>query len=270
MDYANILVSADLGEAAADRISLAAGLARRFGASLTGAAAHKIPVPVLVRDVCDAVDHIEQNAARVRGLLKQTRELFTRSAGPGVQTYWHSSFDDPVTHLVAQACGADLVVVSRRGSDDTDPGPLGVAPESILMEAGRAVLVVPPRVVHLKAGRIVVAWHDAPETRRAVSAALPLIRSADQVFVTTVGGRARPGEAEDVAGHLARHGASAAAHHLRAVGRVSDEILQFALLQDADLIVLGAYGHSRLQEWMLGGVTRDMLDRSPICSLMCH
>jgi nucleotide-binding universal stress UspA family protein len=270
MDYANILVSADLGEAAADRISLAAGLARRFGASLTGVAAHKIPVPILVRDVCDAVDHIEENAARVRGLLKQARELFARSAGAGVNTHWHSSFDDPVTHLVAQACAADLVVVSRRGPDDEDPGPLGVTPEPILMEAGRPVLVVPPRAVHLKAARIVVAWQDAPEARRAVSAALPLIREADQVFVVTVGGSAQPGEAEDVAGHLARHGASITAHHLRAVDRVSDEILHFALLQDADLVVLGAYGHSRLQEWIFGGVTRDMLDRSPICSLMCH
>lgn len=270
MDYGNILVAADLGEDAPDRIGLAAGLARRFEATLTGAAAHKVPVPILVSDICEAADSVEQNAARIRGLLKQTREVFQRSAGDKVRIAWHSGFADPVTHLVAQACAADLIVVSRRGPDDADPGPLGVWPGPVLMEAGRPVLIVPPRTVHLKADRIVVAWKDGPEARRAVSAALPFLRAADQVFAVTVGEDVQPGNAEDLAVYLARHGASVTAHHLRAVKSVGDEIIHFALRQDVDLIVLGAYGHSRLREWVFGGVTRDVLDRSPLCCLMCH
>ena len=270
MDYANILVPADLGEAAPDRIQLAAGLARRIDATLTGAAAHKVPAPILVRDVYDAIDQEGRNKAQVQAILEQAHASFERFTGDGIRTDWRPSFADATTHLVEQARAADLVVVSRRGPGDEDPGPLGVLPGPVLMEAGRPVLVVPPRTAHLKASRIVIAWKDGPEARRAVSAALPLMREADRVFVASVGADAGHEGAEDVANHLARHDAHVTAHRLHTADDDGSEILRFALLQEADLIVLGAYGHSRLREWMFGGVTRDVLDRSPLCCLMCH
>lgn len=270
MDYANILVSADLGERAPDRIRVAAGLARRFGAALTGAAAHTVPAPILVRDVCDAIEQEDRNKAQIHAILEQARTSFERAAGDGVRTDWCSEFGDATTHLVQQARAADLVVVSRRGPGDEDPGPLGVEPGPILMDGGRPILVVPPGTASLKGARIVVAWKDSPEARRAVSAALPFIRAADQVFVATAGSGVRDGSAEDVARHLGRHGAKVTAHRLQSSDDDGSEILRFARLQDADLIVMGAYGRSRLREWMFGGVTRDILDRSPICSLMCH
>ena len=70
---------------------------------------------------------------------------------------------------------------------------------------------------------------------------------------------------------LARHGAHVTTHLLNAsAGNVADEILRFADRQDADLIVMGGYGHSRLREWLFGGVTRDILRTSPLCCLMSH
>lgn len=270
MDYANILVSADLGEAAPDRIRLAAGLARRFGAILTGAAAHKVPAPILVRDIYDAIEREGRNKEQIQAILDQAHASFERCAGTGIRTDWHSGFAGSVTHLIEMARAADLVVVSRRGPGDEDPGPLGVSPGPVVMEAGRPVLVVPPRTAHLAAVRIVVAWKDGPEARRAVSAALPFMRNADQVWVATVGAHARQEGAEAVTGHLARHGVHAAAHLLHTDDDDGSEILRFSLRQDADLIVLGAYGHSRLREWLFGGVTRDIFDRSPIASLMSH
>lgn len=270
MDYANILVSADLGEAAPDRIRLAASLARRFDATLTGVVAHKVPAPILVRDVYDAIDQEGRNKAQIQAILEQARAAFERFAGDAVRTDWRPCLTDSTAHLIEQARAVDLVVVSRRGPGDEDPGPLGVMPGPVLMEAGRPVLVVPPRTAHLKAARIVVAWKDGPEARRAVSAALPVIRNADQVFVATVGADTGHEDAEDVASHLARHGAHVTAHHLHTTDNDGSEILRFALMQDADLIVSGAYGRSRLREWMFGGVTRDLLDRSPLCCMMCH
>ncbi|GJE13502.1 universal stress protein [Methylobacterium longum] len=274
MSYANILVSTDLGEGAPDRIGLAADLAARFDASLTGAAARKVPTPNLVRDVCDAIAREGRLKAQVQAILEQARASFERGAGDGSRTDWRAGFADPVAHLVEQARAADLVVVSRWGPGDEDPGPLGVPPGPVVMEAGRPVLVVPPRTARLKASRIVVAWKDGPEARRAASAALPLMRAAAQVFVATVGSDAGHEGAEDVAKHLARHlarhGTHVTAHFLHTADDDGSEILRFALLQDADLIVLGAFGHSRLREWMFGGVTRDVLDRSPLCCLMCH
>ncbi|WP_336489540.1 universal stress protein [Methylobacterium nigriterrae] len=270
MCYANILVSADLGNGAPERIRLAAGLARRFEATLTGAAAHKVPAPILVRDLDDAIEQEERNKAQVREIFEQARALFERSAGDGTRTEWQAALAGPVTHLVEQARAADLVVVGRRGPEDEDTGPLGVPPGPVLMEAGRPVLVAPPRLVHMKGTRIVVAWKDGPEARRAVTAALPFLRDADEVFVATVGADARHEGAEAVTGHLARHGAHATTHLLRAVGSEGREILDFAMREDADLIVMGAFGHSRLREWIFGGVTRDALERSPVCCLMCH
>ncbi|GJE04475.1 universal stress protein [Methylobacterium isbiliense] len=270
MDYANILVSADLGDAAPDRIWLAASLARRFGATLTGAAANKPSPVILVSDVYDAMEQEERNAARARAALEQPRELFGRGAGDGTLTDWRPGLADPTRHLVEQARAADLVVVGRHGPEDEEPGPLGAMPGPVLMEAGRPVLVVPPHLAHLKAARVVVAWRDGPEARRAVTAALPFLREADEVLVAAAGADAHRQGVEDVAAHLARHGAHVTIHLLRGTGRDSEEIIDFALRQDADLIVTGAYGHSRLREWVFGSFTRDLLDRSPVCCLMSH
>ncbi len=270
MDYANILVSADLGAASPDRVRLAASLARRFDATLTGAAACEVPAPILVRDADDAIDQEEHNKAKVREILEQARALFERSAGDGIRTEWHAARAKPFTHLVEQARSADLVVVGRRGPDDEETGGLGVSPGPFLMEVGRPVLVAPPRLVHVKGTRIVVAWKDTPEARRAVTAALPFLREADEVFVATVGDDAAQNGAEAVAGHLRRHGAPASAHLMRPVRQESDDILEFAQGREADLIVMGAFGRSRLREWIFGGFTRDALERCPVCCFMSH
>jgi nucleotide-binding universal stress UspA family protein len=270
MHCANILVSVDLDGPAPDRIRLAAGLAHRLEATLTGAAAHQVPVPFLVHDAYDSKIHEEENERQVREILEQAHEVFARNADDGIRTDWRSAFSEPVTHLVERARAADLVVVGRRGPDDDNTANLGVAPGYVVMEAGRPVLVVPPHLERLNGARIVVAWKDSSEARRAVTAALGFIRHADQVFVAAAGDGARFAGAEDVAGHLARHGASVTTHFLKAAVSEGDEILRFAKAQDADLIVMGAYGHSRLREWAFGGVTREVLQTTPVCCLMSH
>lgn len=270
MAYANILVSVDLDEAAAERIRLAATLARRFEATLTGAAACKVPAPDYVRDIGEIYDEEPHFEEKARALLEQAHALFERSAEAPLRRDWREALAGPISHLVEQARAADLLVVGRCGLDDIPLSTLGVSPGPVLMEAARPVLVVPPRAEQLRGARIVVAWKDGSEARRAVSAALPFIREADQVFVVSTGEGARNEGAEDVAGHLARHGAAVTTHLLRSVVSDGDELLRFAVKQGADLIVMGAYGHTRLREWLFGGVTREMLQRSPLPCLMCH
>ncbi|BAU89989.1 universal stress protein, UspA [Methylorubrum populi] len=270
MAYANILVSVDLDGTAPDRIRLAAGLARRFEATLTGAAACKVPAPDYVRDIGEIDDEDPRFEEKARAMLERARALFEQSAEAPLHRDWREALAGPITHLVGQARAADLLVVGRRGVDDAPFGALSVPPGPVLMEAARPILVVPPRTEHLRGARIVVAWKDGLEARRAVSAALPFIREADQVFVASTGEGARYEGAEDVAGHLARHGASVTTHLLRTAVSDSDELLRFALKQEADLIVMGAYGRTRLREWLFGGVTYEMLQRSPLPCLMCH
>lgn len=270
MSYANILVSLDLYEATSDRVMLAAGLADRFAATLTGAAAAKVPAPVLVHDIHDAQAQHDKAEAQVRADLNRAEEIFERHTANGVRTDWCSATDGALSHFIARARSADLLVVGRCGPNDPETGEFGVQPGPVLMEAGRPVLVVPPRIETLKGARILVAWKDSVEARRAVSGALPFIRHADQVFVVSTGEGARFEGAEDIARHLARHGASVTTHLLTTATSDSDEILRFARKQNVDLIVMGAYGHSRLREWAFGGVTRDILRTAPICCLMAH
>ncbi|MFB0489922.1 nucleotide-binding universal stress UspA family protein [Methylobacterium sp. OAE515] len=270
MSYANILVSVDLAETAPDRIRLAASLARRFDADLTGAAAAEVPAPLFAHDIRDAQAQFDRARGEILQELERARDVFARCAGETARTDWRGATERPFVHIIEQGRAADLLVVGRSAPGDLDPGPLGFALGPILMEAGRPVLVVPPRVADLSGRRIVVAWKDTPEARRAVSGALPFIRSADQVFVVTAGEGARFEGAQDVARHLARHGASVTTHLLTTTVSDGEPILRFAREQEADLIVMGAYGHSRLRGWAFGGATRDVLQSTAICCLMAH
>lgn len=271
MTYTNILVSLDPGEAAADRVKLAASLARRFRSRLTGIAAQDVPYPLLVTDICDAETRFEANARQVRMQLESLRARFERNAGHDLTLAWHHAAWNAQAYIVRCARSADLVVASRRGPGDADPGPLGVSPGPLVLQAGRPVLVVPPAVTSVSASRIAVAWKDTLEARRAVSGAVGFIGSADQVFVVSVRDGDGDEGTEDVAEHLGHHGARTTAHLLSRTGeRTTDTILNFAREHEADLIVSGAYGRSRLAEWVFGGVTRDLLLAAPVCCLLCH
>lgn len=127
----------------------------------------------------------------------------------------------------------------------------------------------------MRAEHVVVAWKDTREARGAVLDAMPFLRIAKRVSVVEVctGGGERNASVriDDVVRYLARHQITAdarpIAHHDRSD---ADHLLQFALNEDADLLVAGAYGHSRLGEWIFGGMTRDILASRPLCCLMSH
>lgn len=145
----------------------------------------------------------------------------------------------------------------------------------MLLRAGRPVLVVPPTVQSLRASKILIAWQDSREARRAVRDSLPLLEQADQILLTQICEQPDAGQAKaslhDVATYLSRHriGVSPGIM-LKAEGSVADELIRVAQLERIDLIVVGAYGHSRLGEWVFGGVTADLLARSPVCCLFSH
>ncbi|CAA2160086.1 hypothetical protein MBRA_05252 [Methylobacterium brachiatum] len=270
MSIASILVALDTGAAAARRVSLAAGLARRFEATLTGVAARKLPNPGPTAEIVAVQVAYDEERAKLADELARAEDVFRANAGTDIRTGWRQAEDGPEAFLVRQTRGADLTVVGR---DDPGAAPGAMVPDPgmVLMEAGRPVLVVPPDVDRLDAARIVIAWKDAPEARRAVSAALPFIGHADKVFVVSVGNEARFEGAEEVSELLARHGAHVTTNLLdAAAGEFADRILRFARPEDADLVVMGGYGHSRLREWLFGGMTRDMLRTSPLCCLMSH
>src|SRR5262249_41476521 len=121
----------------------------------------------------------------------------------------------------------------------------------------------------------VVAWKDTRESRRAVRDALPFLQEAKEVVLVEVGEHESQSQAKknlaDVAAYLVRHQVVVAAEvWRRPPGLVAAELLRVVQEEKEDLIVAGGYGHSRLGEWIFGGVTRELLAASPVCCLLSH
>jgi len=168
-----------------------------------------------------------------------------------------------------EARAADLLVIGRRRSGDAhDPG-------VILLRAGRPILLVPDTARPLELRRVVVAWKDTRECRRAVRDALPLLQEAKEVLLVEVGEHEAHASSKeslaDVAGYLVRHRVIVADQvWCPPGGPVAVELFKFVRDEKADLIVAGGYGHSRLGEWIFGGVTRELLAASPVCCMLSH
>ena len=183
---------------------------------------------------------------------------------------------NPAKVLAREARAADLIVVGRRPESAGTVPSRHADPGDVLMRAGRPILVVPPGLSHLDATRVVVAWKDGREARRAVADALPLMKRAASVLVLEVCRTASEQEdaaagVKDVADYLSRHGVAATAEtRLLREASVSAELLLAAEQHRAELVVAGGYAHSRLQEWVFGGLTRTLLGHFPKCCLLSH
>ncbi len=148
--------------------------------------------------------------------------------------------------------------------------------EASLFDAGAPVLVIPDDAsLPRKIGRIVVAWNESREALTAVQRALPLLVKADCVNIAVIDPPAHSSTRSDPGGALstmlARHGADAEISVLaKTMPRVSDVIARHVQDQNADMLVMGAYGHSRFRESILGGATRNMLQLAKVPVLMAH
>lgn len=180
---------------------------------------------------------------------------------------------------IAACCAryADLTVVAGSTGDVAGEALTREYFSSLLLESGRPVLVVPPHChATMPPRRVVVAWWPTREATRALHDAMPLLMKAeivDIVVVNPVGGETGHGEqpGADIATHLARHGVKVNVVVRDAGGEaVSSTLLDHAYQTHADMLVTGGYGHSRLREWALGGVTRELLNSAPIPVFYSH
>jgi nucleotide-binding universal stress UspA family protein len=209
----------------------------------------------------DVADDVTRDAFK-------TAEAAFRTAltGFSLETEWRTAVDFPAIAIASMAAGADIVIIGPTSSADAfDAG-------DVVMRAGRPILVAPAEQDRLDAEKILVAWKNRREARRAVSDAMPFLREAKQVTLLHVSeaGEDDPATADAVA-LLARHGVRAGVE-TSSPGKAatSEQILAAAAGKGCGLIVLGAYGHSRLREWAFGGVTRDLLKSSPVPCLFSH
>ncbi len=270
MSYATIMVQVDVGRHSASRIKFASHLADRFHARLIGVAACQPTLPIVLESTFMDSELMADAEGRASAVIEQAADHFRATLRGLNNTEWRSALTQPTEFLIEQARAADLIVVGREGADDQKDWQLGISAGDLLMGAGRPVLIVPPAQT-VPSSRIVVGWANTREARRATWDALPLLRAAEEVLVVSVEDAGDDGSAKDVASWLGRHGATARVELVSsAQGSTTDEILRQADRFGADLIVAGAYGHSRTREWVLGGVTRQLLETTPLCCLMSH
>ncbi|WP_245620086.1 universal stress protein [Phenylobacterium immobile] len=270
--FSSILTHAEPGLQSSHRIEIAATLARSLNARLIGVGAETFE-PVMMTDPMagPAGDWISLLQEQVNADLAQAEHAFRRDAA-GADLEWRS-FQDYPTRAVARASrAADLIVASARAQNGAVRS---VDPAELIVEAGRPVLIVPNATRRLHGKTVVIAWKDTREARRAVADAMPFLKQADDVVVQAIcpkdGNEAAVLATNDVAAALGRHGVCARGAIIH--GREQDvpELLCAAVeANGADLIVAGAYGHSRAKEWMLGGVTRALLHEPPCFVLFSH
>jgi nucleotide-binding universal stress UspA family protein len=215
---------------------------------------------------------MEAGEKRANEEFAQAEELFRDAAGSSNSVEWRQAFRPSTFFLCEQARAADLVIVGRHAALDPPHGSLGVAPADVIMQCGRPVLVVPPMQRSISAERIVIAWKDTREARRVVADCMTFLKQAKEVFVVSIRDDEDASGPDDVVAHLRRHGVPAEA--LIRAGRLardpSDDILNIVAEKGADLVVCGAYGHSRMRVFVLGGVTRALLNSSFVACLMSH
>jgi nucleotide-binding universal stress UspA family protein len=277
MTYKTILVHLDPRARGTEHLGLAFKLAGKFGAHLVGLYAPgpaRIPSYALAEAGPALRQAVEQHRAEaLRQAEKQFRDMAAKNGD--ARTEWRAAEGDTASVLRLNARYADLVISPQ--AEPTDEPETRLLPHEIVLAAGRPVLFVPYAGRFPDAGRrVLVAWDGGREAARAVSDALPFLARAETVEVSVFDPERSPrthGEqpGADIALFLSRHGVKVTVHRQSGAGYdVGAQILSRAADAAADLIVMGGYGHARVRELVLGGVTRTILESMTVPVLMSH
>lgn len=258
------MVDFEPGGFSPDLAQCAVQLAQRFGAELVGFSA-AMPWPVLATadDAGVAATIYGEQRADLEERLDVLEQQFRAAVPAGLKNSWRRMIEAPERGLITMGRSIDLALMGP--ASGTSDGIMRAAdPASVVLSLGRPLLFVGAGVDHVSADRIVVGWKDTREARRAVVDALPFLKAASAVMICAIEegdfATAKPGLQEaldwmkshdvNAIGDLVPKGADGFAATLEKVRA------DFR----ADLAVTGAYGHSRMREWLLGGMTRELLE----------
>jgi nucleotide-binding universal stress UspA family protein len=269
--FATMMVHIDVARDCEQRVQLALALAHRFEATLIGVAGLPLQPSFAAGGVVLYHEPSEDHCRAVGARLDEMGRRFRAKGQHLKQVEWRAALELPYELVSREARAADLIIVgTRHGAGSVhelvDPG-------AILLRAGRPLLVAPDVVIPTQFRRVVVAWKDTRECRRAVRDALPFLHKAEDVLIAGIeeGQSDNAATLSDVAQYLRRHRVVVPREiWRRARGPVGAELLHLVRDEGADLIVAGGYGHSRLGEWIFGGVTHELLTSTPVCCVLSH
>lgn len=281
MTYQTVLVNLQDPNSAAKVIRAGSTIARGMGAHLVGL--HVLPkvqyfYATAAVQVASEVFEAEQKYFDAQA--EKIRAIFERETPADIVTEWRcveAEAPSATSEAVRHAMCADLVVSAQIDPEKGLEADVA-ASERLVMETGRPVLMLPYAGEFKTIGtNVMIAWNAKREAARATFDALPLLKLADSVRLLWInparadGGEGTGTPGSEMAATLARHGIKVEAGHSvsREIG-AGDELLSRAADQGADLLVMGAYGHSRVREYVFGGATRHILQHMTLPVLMSH
>jgi len=274
MPLRDILFHAFEGEAGDTVQATVLALAKRQGAQVTGiSVVDNTPIPAYVMPYVPANlgDTYLDEARIVAKSLRESVEEAGRKAAVHVE--WRYVEGDIRGVINLHSRYTDLIVLGQGAGEDVPIGPALNLADDLILSSAKPILSVPWKGDFSNIGKnVLVAWNSSAQSSRAVHDALPILTEADSVRVLTVGpddGNHLPGA--EITAHLTRHGVNAEAVHVEDTGSSTGEtIINNAANMNADMIVCGGWGHSRLFETVMGGVTRHLLRNMQVPILMSH
>jgi nucleotide-binding universal stress UspA family protein len=279
MAIKDILVQVDGAKAAPARYAAAIEMAQFHGAHLTGLClAVEPPVPATILGMVPPEAMAGQRETireQAETAIAQFRLAVERVGISGEGRIVQVLDFDALDVFVQHGRHSDLMILGQQDPVDFLPLPQEF-PADVVMASGRPAIIIPfigaPPVL---GQRVLVAWDGGREATRALNDAMPILERAHAVTVLAVNpdvsSEGRRDAGADISLHLARHGVKVtAARTLARETPVGDVILTDIADNSIDLLVMGAYGHSRLREWVLGGVTRHILAHMTVPVFMSH
>ncbi len=274
MTYATVMVGLSIDQPNEGRLEVAGQLAERFGAKMIGITAAEFSPPLYFTSGEQAQKLLDQGRAAIKNRLAELESEFRAAMQNRVtEVEWRCAEDFPSRYIVQQARASDIIVVGEAGRGTIADPFAQVNPSDLVMQTGRPLLVIPDACSWLDLRSVLIAWKDTAEARRAVADALPMLRKASDITIVEVveelaDRAAALSRVKDVAAWLSRHGVSASKQVPEECGEAGAQLERIASEVGAGVVVAGAYGHSRLREWILGGVTRRLVNPSNRCSLL--
>lgn len=264
----SLVVDTSPGSALAGRVQTALDLARAHDAHVT--CHYTIPFPLVpsyepfggVANMTPILNDLHRQEVEARQSMEATLEH------EDVRWDWSSRSGDTGNCLVEASALADLVLISQDGQDSPSSGYI----DYLLTHSASPVMVLPKGCGRIDPlGPVMIAWNGSVQVARTIRQTMAILNMAAKVHLVSIGEDAEPVPLTEAGAYLSRHGVNAELHTAWATkAGAAEQLLGLARAYGASAIIMGAYGHSRLRETILGGVTRDLTRRSEIPLILGH
>ncbi|HVY50677.1 MAG TPA: universal stress protein [Devosia sp.] len=272
MEIRSVLVNVDVANPDAPALRYAIDLAGKFGSTLIGVAADQPDIAYAGVDGGAAIDLYSTELSEIETQLARAEDAFQSLVPQTMKRQWRAYVANRTVALVQNAVLAD-VIVTASNTTSTFHHQQAANLGTLVLSTGRPVIDVATSAKQARLDRICIGWKDTREARRAVKDALPLLKMAREIEAITIGegdyARERA-SLDDLLSWLRGHDIGARGEIVNNPEGYLDALETHALQREADLLIIGGYGHSRMREWLFGGVTRSVLEDDSLNRLLSN